>query len=681
VVVGLGAVLHVRDGDTVTLTYHEARDAAGLPRQHEISRTWYARTRMVDFRQVGLVDAGAGAATLHGARGAAPAGSLVRLFESLTADDAIATATADSAGGFRLDVESVALPETVALTAQETGLPESARLGVSRSRVTGQVVLPDTGMPVESALVEIRPEGEPGFCDGVPNCQPGSFLTDRDGRFYAHRGNAGFAGTVGGYELYPHPQGVPEYAPWFPAAYASSGPFSIVLDDGTASHDAGVLPLTGPHLFGDVHDTAGMPVVEAMIDVYGPNGELVRDTYTRADGAFALRLADGEYQLRVRGPFGCLGYADVYRPVSVHNGVPTPSTVSVVLDVVHVDTGGWALPLDPPANGVVVRLDAAGLTLRLSGTSGPGTLSVRCRTPGWDGVQAITPPVEIDWTGAFDEANVCLRYQPERAEHAGLAPDQLELLHRGDDGTLTALPLRPSTGEPELCGVTDSFSSFAVGAGSPPEPEPPVTPRARSTDDSCPPHVPEDGFTDLPEGAVHEAAVDCVVWWRVAQGRTAKSYAPAGDVTRGQMATFVANMVTASGGTLPVPRSDHFDDDDGHPHESSINRLAEAGIVSGRGDRSFGPNQPVGRGQMATFLVQTTEYRTGTDLPRDGDFFTDDDGTTHEARIDQAATAGFTGGGADGDYAPARAVRRDQMGSFLARVLDLLVEQHGARLP
>jgi hypothetical protein len=147
------------------------------------------------------------------------------------------------------------------------------------------------------------------------------------------------------------------------------------------------------------------------------------------------------------------------------------------------------------------------------------------------------------------------------------------------------------------------------------------------------------------------------------------------------MATFIANLVTASGGSLPAARRDHFDDDDGDRHEDSINRLAEAGIVTGQRDGSYGPLLPVRRDQMATFLVNATERRTGAALPRLGSFFADDDGSTHETRIDQAAGAGFTGGGADGRYAPSQPVRRDQMGSFLARVLDLLVEQHGARTP
>src|SRR5688572_30287344 len=76
-------------------------------------------------------------------------------------------------------------------------------------------------------------------------------------------------------------------------------------------------------------------------------------------------------------------------------------------------------------------------------------------------------------------------------------------------------------------------------------------PQARSIDSACPEQkVTDDGFTDV-TGSVHEAAVDCIVWWGVARGKTANTYAPGAVVTRGAMATFIANLIVASAGTLP----------------------------------------------------------------------------------------------------------------------------------
>ena len=81
-----------------------------------------------------------------------------------------------------------------------------------------------------------------------------------------------------------------------------------------------------------------------------------------------------------------------------------------------------------------------------------------------------------------------------------------------------------------------------------------------------------------------------------------------------------------------------------------------------------------------TFLVHAYEY-VGPALTSTRDWFPDDDGNTHEANINKAAQAGFAGGRADGTYGPANPVARDQMASFLARVLDLLVQDGKAHTP
>lgn len=52
--------------------------------------------------------------------------------------------------------------------------------------------------------------------------------------------------------------------------------------------------------------------------------------------------------------------------------------------------------------------------------------------------------------------------------------------------------------------------------------------------------------------------------------------------------------------------------------------------------------------------------------------FTDTAGNTHQTNIAKAAAAGFASGTTSTTYAPSAPVRRDQMGSFLARVLDRL---------
>jgi hypothetical protein len=212
----------------------------------------------------------------------------------------------------------------------------------------------------------------------------------------------------------------------------------------------------------------------------------------------------------------------------------------------------------------------------------------------------------------------------------------------------------------------------------------------RAIDGACPSAaVPEDGFVDVPAGGTHEAAVDCLVWWQVAKGTGADRYSPAADVTRGQLATLLANLLRASGQLLPDPSRDAFPDDDGSAHEDSIDRLAQAGIVTGRAGGGYAPDLPVTRSAMASLLVGALEHRTGQQLVASesasphsaADAFTDDDGDVHEPSIDRAAAAGLTGGVSGGRYGPGQPVTREQVASLLARALALLVEQGHATAP
>ncbi len=205
-----------------------------------------------------------------------------------------------------------------------------------------------------------------------------------------------------------------------------------------------------------------------------------------------------------------------------------------------------------------------------------------------------------------------------------------------------------------------------------------VAPPAKTTERACPPgRVPPNAFSD-DDGNAHERAIDCVAWWQVASGRDGR-YAPLAPVSRAQMATFLAQAILRSGGTLPEGRN-AFRDDDTSVHQRNINRLAEAGIVSGVTADSYAPDRPVNRAQMATFLAKAVSYRTGQRLDAGRDWFFDDDRSPHEANINAVASEGLASGSGGGGYSPAGAVRRDQMASFLARLLELYVED-GASPP
>ena len=77
-------------------------------------------------------------------------------------------------------------------------------------------------------------------------------------------------------------------------------------------------------------------------------------------------------------------------------------------------------------------------------------------------------------------------------------------------------------------------------------------------------------------------------------------FCPDASVTRGQMAVFIARALN-----LPSADSDHFADDRGEFFEEAANRLYEAGITQGCRPDSYCGNAEITRGEMAAFLART----------------------------------------------------------------------------
>ena len=170
-------------------------------------------------------------------------------------------------------------------------------------------------------------------------------------------------------------------------------------------------------------------------------------------------------------------------------------------------------------------------------------------------------------------------------------------------------------------------------------------------------------FTD-DDGNAHEAFIEAIAADGITSGCGGTLYCPADNVTRAQMASFLARALD-----LPESTTDWFGDDDGNAHESNINKIADAGVTLGVGGGNFAPDDIVARDQMASFLARAVPGLSASA----GDFFSDDDGNTHEANINvMAANAITLGCDSSGTiYCPSDPVRRDQMASFIGRALGL----------
>jgi hypothetical protein len=109
-----------------------------------------------------------------------------------------------------------------------------------------------------------------------------------------------------------------------------------------------------------------------------------------------------------------------------------------------------------------------------------------------------------------------------------------------------------------------------------------------------------------------------------------------------------------------------FPDAFGSVHYEAILAIWEANITQGCGDGLYCPLTPVTRGQMASFLARALNLPEPVD-----DYFLDDAGNTHESNINRIREADITTGFSDGTFRPEELVSRAQMGSFLARAMQL----------
>jgi SpoIID/LytB domain protein len=185
--------------------------------------------------------------------------------------------------------------------------------------------------------------------------------------------------------------------------------------------------------------------------------------------------------------------------------------------------------------------------------------------------------------------------------------------------------------------------------------------------------APSAGFTDVGAGNPHLDDINCIAALEITTGTGPGIYSPAASVTRWQMAVFLARTAAALGVVLPPGANQGFTDIGGLSLEAStaINQIRQLGITTGTTATTFDPDGVVNRWQMALFLTRLHGVSGGI-LPSAADAgFTDLAGMSPEAvaAINQLAALSITLGTAPGTYSPTVPVAREQMASFLARLI------------
>ena len=217
-----------------------------------------------------------------------------------------------------------------------------------------------------------------------------------------------------------------------------------------------------------------------------------------------------------------------------------------------------------------------------------------------------------------------------------------------------------------------------------------IPPQPRSLTLACENVLQTEPFTDILANTF-ERAVECVYAAGITTGGPgglpADQYGPTRGVARDAMASFVARLVDTavelSDGTLrALPAYDgtpaFTDVPVGDVHFTAVNRLEQAGIVeggvAGRPATTYSPKDLVTRAQMASFLARAFDYLTGSPLRTENDYYTDDEGSVHQANINGITSVGIAVGDGRKSYSPRADVRRDQMAGFLARTIAAMVD-------
>ena len=145
-----------------------------------------------------------------------------------------------------------------------------------------------------------------------------------------------------------------------------------------------------------------------------------------------------------------------------------------------------------------------------------------------------------------------------------------------------------------------------------------------------------------------------------------KPVKPQGKITRAEVATIFFRMLTDESRNAYWSQSNSFTDVAADAwYNNAISTMANAGILDGYEDGSFHPNGYITRAEFATIAVRFF------DLTYQGeDLFPDIDGHWAQEYINQAADAGIIEGYPDGTFGPQKQITRAEAVTMVNRTLD-----------
>jgi hypothetical protein len=421
---------------------------------------------------------------------------------------------------------------------------------------------------------------------------------------------------------------------------------------------------------------------------------------TGLDARLERDLAPGTYHVRVRGVGAGdprqTGYSDYgslgrYTLGISPDGVSPPPPVDP--PVVTITSGPPAITRDATVS-IGFASDRAGTAFECRvdggawqscasprgvtvGTDGPHTFAVRGTAAG-----ATSAPVGRSWT--LDRVAPGLGLTGTPAQGTTTTGRTATFSWTPDEPLRAATRCRLLVDGSAVFGWSDCGNEFGGGISFGSLPAGALRFELRGTDlagntatvarawtitgGTTPPPPPPSSFTDVPANHTHARAIAILASRDVTGGctRDGRTYCPDQPVTREQMATFLARALKLPAGSSSPPFTDVAA---GGTHAANIDAVRRANITQGctRDGRSFCPRDSVARDQMASFLQRARGYPIVSTSPPFRDVPA---GSTHAGAIDALVRNEVTQGcSTPGSFCPKGAVTRGQMATFIARAM------------
>lgn len=184
-------------------------------------------------------------------------------------------------------------------------------------------------------------------------------------------------------------------------------------------------------------------------------------------------------------------------------------------------------------------------------------------------------------------------------------------------------------------------------------------------------------FTDVPDGAWYEEAVDYVYDNDLMAGTSDTTFSPDSTTTRGMLVTILYRL---AGSPDVSSNSDFTDVADNTWYTQGVAWATANEIVSGYGDGRFGPEDPITREQMAAILYRYAEW-AGYDVSESADLtgFSDYNQISDYAKDDLswANAEGLIVGTSDTTMSPQGYATRAQVAAILYRFCEKVVNGNG----